>query len=65
RWVAKNMPILTQWKMMGTGEYVCGLEPATHAMAAWEDLAAKGLPRVLAPGEESQNQINLKIIENI
>ena len=64
-WTAESLPVLTQWKMMGKGEYVCGLEPGTHAMASWEDLAEKGLPRVLAPGEESQNQINLKIIENI
>ena len=65
RWLAESMPVLTQWKMMGSGEYVCGLEPATHAMAPWEELEEKGLPRTLAPCEEVQYELSLKIIENI
>ncbi len=65
QWTADTMPVLTQWKMMGKGEYVCGLEPGTHAMAQWEDLAGKGLPRTLTPGEEAYYELSLKIIENI
>jgi len=65
QWMADVMPILTQWKMMGKGEYVCGLEPATHAMALWEDLAAKGLPRSMAPAESVRYEITLEIIERL
>ena len=47
---------------MGAGEYVCGLEPATHAMAPWEALAERDLPRVLQPGESVKYDLNLNII---
>ena len=65
RWLGEVMPVLTEWKMIGTGEYVCGLEPATQAMATWEDWEKQGLPRKLAPGEEIQYELRIKIIENI
>jgi len=61
-WSAETLPILTQWKMMGSGEYVCGLEPATHAMAPWETLAERNLPRLLQPGEVVEYELNLNII---
>ena len=61
-WSVGTLPILTQWKMMGAGEYVCGLEPATHAMAPWETLAERNLPRVLRPGEAIWHELNLNII---
>jgi len=64
RWLAESMPVLTQWKMMGQGEYVCGLEPATHAMAPWDDLVKQGLPRTLQPGEEVHYELALDVIEN-
>jgi len=65
RWQAKNMPILTQWKMMGKGEYVCGLEPATHAMAPRETLSKRGLPAPLEPGEDIQYELQLLVMDNI
>jgi hypothetical protein len=65
RWLADTMPVLTEWKMIGAGEYVCGLEPATHAMAAWAELEKQGLPRILAPGESVQYELTFKMIEGI
>lgn len=65
RWLAETMPVLTEWKMIGVGEYVCGLEPATHAMATWEDLEKQGLPRILAPGECVNYELRFKMIEGI
>ncbi|MCG6927523.1 MAG: aldose 1-epimerase family protein [Acidobacteria bacterium] len=51
RWRAAELPVLAQWKMMGPGEYVCGLEPSTHVMAPTRrELREQGLPRELAPG---------------
>jgi hypothetical protein len=61
-WSVETLPVLTQWKMMGAGEYVCGLEPATHAMGPWEDLAERGLPRTLSPGDEAHYELDLTII---
>lgn len=63
RWLAETMPVLTQWKMMGQGEYICGLEPATHALAPYEALKKQDLPRVLAPGESVEYELTLEILE--
>ena len=60
RWRAAELPVLAHWKMTGEGEYVCGLEPSTHAMtpdaprAARERLAARPRPRrvgLVPPGD--------------
>jgi len=64
RWHAATMPVMTEWKMIGAGEYVCGLEPTTHALAPWEELAEKGLPRTLQPGETVKYELQLSIIDN-
>ena len=60
RWRAAELPSLAQWKMMGPGEYVCGLEPATHEMLPTRrELRAKGLPRELGPGESVELQLEI------
>ncbi len=64
-WNAKTLPVLTQWKLMGTGEYVCGLEPATHAMAPYADLKTRGLPKHLNPGESINFELQLSVIDNL
>jgi hypothetical protein len=52
RWRAAELPVLAQWKMTGEGEYVCGLEPSTHAMTkARREQRENGSLRDLAPGE--------------
>lgn len=63
KWQAEQMPVLTQWKMMGKGEYVCGLEPATHAMGPRETLAKKNLPRPLEPGETVAYALQITLFE--
>ena len=51
RWRAAELPVLAQWKMTGEGEYVCGLEPSTHAMAPTRrEQREAGALRDLAPG---------------
>jgi hypothetical protein len=52
RWRAAELPVLAHWKMTGEGEYVCGLEPSTHAMAPTRrEQRENGSLRNLAPGE--------------
>jgi len=52
RWRAAELPVLAHWKMTGEGEYVCGLEPATHAMTnTRREQRENGSLRDLAPGE--------------
>ena len=52
RWRAAELPVLAHWKMTGEGEYVCGLEPSTHAMTPTRrEQRENGSLRDLAPGE--------------
>ncbi|HSD28658.1 MAG TPA: aldose 1-epimerase family protein [Vicinamibacteria bacterium] len=52
RWRAAELPVLAHWKMTGEGEYVCGLEPSTHAMTPTRrEQRENGALRELAPGE--------------
>jgi hypothetical protein len=51
RWRAAELPVLAHWKMTGEGEYVCGLEPSTHAMTPFRrEQRESGAMRALAPG---------------
>jgi hypothetical protein len=60
---AANLPYLMEWKMMGEGAYVVGVEPANcnglGGRAATRDMGQ--LP-VLEPGENQSYQIDLEII---
>jgi len=52
RWRAAELPVLAHWKMTGEGEYVCGLEPSTHAMTPTRrEQRENASMRELAPGE--------------
>jgi Domain of unknown function (DUF4432) len=58
RWRAAELPVLAQWKMTGEGEYVCGLEPSTHAMTPTRrEQRESGALRELAPGESVSFQL--------
>jgi galactose mutarotase-like enzyme len=52
RYREAELPVLTQWKNTGAGDYLCGLEPATNAEAPRAELRERGELRMLAPGEE-------------
>ena len=47
----KNLPCFLQWKMMGKGEYVCGLEPGNATVDGRKDARENGTLKTLAPNE--------------
>ena len=51
RYRLAELPILVQWKMMGAGAYVVGLEPSTNPLGSRQALRQHGLLRSLKPGE--------------
>ena len=60
RWRAAELPVMAQWKMMGPGEYVCGLEPSTHEMAPTRrELRERGLPHELDPGASTELRLEI------
>jgi hypothetical protein len=63
RWRAAELPVLAHWKMTGEGEYVCGLEPSTHAMRPTRrEQRESGAMRELAPGESVSFQVEIGVL---
>ncbi len=59
RYRAKELPYLSQWKMMGAGDYVCGLEPGNAWVQPRDQLRQEGRLRVLAPGEAVEYSLEI------
>ena len=58
-----ELPYLIQWKMMGQGEYVVGLEPANCYPEGQEKIASRNLLRHLAPGEKVETFVKMVVEE--
>ncbi len=56
-----ELPHLVQWKMMGEGEYVVGLEPANCYPEGLEQAATRGQLKHLAPGETVETHLRLSV----
>ncbi len=59
----KELPFFTEWKMMGSGEYVLGLEPGNCTPDGRNVMREKNLLCYLKPGEEKTQTILIKIEE--
>ena len=51
RYNRAQLPFLTQWKMLGAGAYVMGLEPSNAPLASRAELLERGQMPVLEAGE--------------
>lgn len=56
-----EMPCFTEWKMMGEGQYVLGLEPGNCNPKGRKYLRENGLLQFLQPGEEKTQTITIKL----
>lgn len=61
----KQLPYFTQWKTMGEGEYVVGLEPCNCMTLGREKERQRGTLRMIQPGEVKDFKIEVGIVENI
>jgi hypothetical protein len=59
RYHAQQLPAFTQWKMLGAGTYVCGLEPGNAPLVSRRELRERGLLPMLEPGETRLIEIEL------
>ncbi|MBM4459178.1 MAG: DUF4432 family protein [Chloroflexi bacterium] len=57
-----ELPRLVQWKMMGQGAYVCGLEPATNWAGGRAVERAAGRLQCLAPGETRDYRLEVGVL---
>jgi hypothetical protein len=60
-WPKKTMPYLMEWKMMGQGEYVVGMEPANCPFPPRADLRKSGRMPMLGPGESFEAGIMIRV----
>lgn len=58
-------PFLTQWKMMGQGEYVCGIEPANCRVLGRNKEREAGRLQTIAPGEERIFSSTLSVVSGV
>lgn len=64
RFSAESLPYLYQWKMLGQGEYVLGLEPANcPGLAGSAAAQARGDVPLLAPGEQRSYSLTFELEE--
>jgi len=57
----KEMPFFTEWKMMGTGEYVLGLEPGNCTPDGRDVMRKNGTLSFIKSGEEKSQTITIKV----
>lgn len=57
----KSLPYVTQWKMMGYGEYVLGIEPCNVPCKSRSALRKENLLPELKPGESTINDLEITV----
>lgn len=58
----KQLPWLTQWKMMGQGIYACGLEPGNCGVLGRVKEREAGTLEFLNPGEIKETQLEIGVL---
>ena len=56
-----QLPFITQWKMMGVGEYVLGIEPCNVLCKSRKALREEKALPMLQPGESTINYLEIAI----
>ena len=58
-----TLPNLVQWKMMGLGAYVLGIEPANCQVGGRNLERARGTLQFLQPGEQREFQLEIEVTQ--
>jgi uncharacterized protein DUF4432 len=64
RFNRKQLPWLTEWKMMGERDYVVGIEPATNRIGGRAEESKAGRLNYLEPGEARHFNLELGALTN-
>jgi hypothetical protein len=59
-----NLNYLMQWKQMGEGEYVCGIEPTNCSIFGRAESRKAGSLQFIEPGEVKKYKLEFKILES-
>lgn len=59
----RELPLLNNWKMLGCGDYVVGLEPANAPVATRPELRERGLLPTIAPQETKRFRVEIGVLD--
>ena len=60
-----QLPFLAQWKQMGMGEYVCGIEPCTSKFGPRKITDKTGNLKFVKPGEKVTFNLELNVLSSV
>ncbi len=60
----RELPRLIQWKMMGRGTYVCGIEPANCLVEGRAKERERGTLEFLQPGEAREFELSVSVLDS-
>lgn len=63
RYRQDTLPCFTQWKMVGQGEYVTGLEPANCLVEGRDKDRERGILQFLEPGESRSYELEIGVLD--
>ncbi|MEW6510948.1 MAG: aldose 1-epimerase family protein [Bacteroidota bacterium] len=63
RFRMKELPRLVEWKMMGEGTYVVGVEPANCGVKGRADERAAGTLRYIEPAEQTDFHVQIGVLD--
>jgi len=63
-YLKRELPSYTEWKMMGQGNYVVGIEPANCGVTGRDKSRESGELVVLKPGESREYHVEIGILHN-
>ena len=62
-WSGDTLPMLSQWRSMGSGDYVLGLEPCNTSLQGRQVERANGTAKILMPYESITNTVKFEFGE--
>ncbi len=63
RFNTSSLPYLSEWKMLGEGDYVLGIEPVNTKILNRADLRKKGRLPFIEPGEVKEMEVEIGVLE--
>ena len=65
RYRQAELPRFTQWKMVGAGTYVTGLEPGNCLVEGRDKDRARGILQFLEPGEQREYLLEIGVLDGV
>jgi len=65
RFSKDTLPLMTQWKNMGLGEYVCGIEPCNSPIGGRKAERKSDNLKFIEPGETQKFRLEFEVLKSI